>query len=361
MDPVERQPCVLSIRGKHGGYEFKLRGVSESISSIMEIDSNVISAVKLAKGFFFLGVPLGATDKGLLEEIGRMIRERIQREDILASQLSGQMRGYGAYIWEKLFPPEIKFALGLLPESSFLTLDIDEGIATLPWELAFDGQNFLHMKFACGRMFDVRGRRPQKAADQRILIVANPTGDLPESLNEANYIIEQLRAITNLRISRFGYEITRMKFLELLGTGGFGILHYTGHSQESANEPEKSHLLFRDGPCYARDIEKVSSDGMPWLVFANSCLSGYTLRSGVTSLAGSFLRAGTSSYVGALWPISDLGSAMLSSDFYRLVLHGMTVGEALRKARVNSFTKWGYHDPVWASFVLFSDPTAKLV
>jgi len=271
------------------------------------------------------------------------------------------MRGYGAYIWEKLFPPEIKFALGLLPEPSFLTLDIDDCIAALPWELAFDGQNFLHMKFACGRMLDVPGRWPQKAADQRILIVANPTGDLPESLNEANYIIEQLRAITNLRISRFGYEITRMQFLELLRTGEFGILHYTGHSQESANEPEKSHLLFRDGPCYAHDIQTVSSVNMPWLVFANSCLSASTLRSGVTSLAGSFLRAGTSSYVGALWSVSDIGAAMLASDFYRLVLHGMTVGEALRKARVASFGKWGYHDPVWASFVLFGDPAARIL
>jgi len=365
MGTFEGQGPILSIRHKNSGYVFNLSGKYSQVESFLEISNDVFTAALFVKQALS-GVYPNFDEAIKLNEVQNFFKFADERFPIPfylqgISYPGSVVRSYGAYIYEKMLPTDIKSALESLPESSSLILDLDERSAAIPWELASNGRNFLHLKFSCGRKpLASEVHVSSKAFGQwRLLIVANPTGDLPETLNEANYIISQLRDLQKLRIARFGYEITKKHFLDLIRNGEYHIIHYTGHSAEYTDS-EKSHLLFRDGPCYASDIQAVLSENSPLMVFANSCLSAHQLQSGTTSLADSFLNAGVTSYVGALWPVSDQGSAMVASDFYRLVLHGNTIGEALRKARLTSFGKWGYHDHVWSSFILFGDPQSRL-
>jgi CHAT domain-containing protein len=218
------------------------------------------------------------------------------------------------------------------------------------------------MKLNCARTLETprTQERPDEPSQQKLVIVANPTGDLPGASAEANYIISQLMSMRQVRIARFGQELTKKTFLDLLKGTQCNILHYSGHSKESQESQEESYLLLRDGPCHARDIQTALSENPPFIVFVDSCLSASRLQYGTTSIASSFLKAGVKNYVGALWPVSDSGAAMFASDFYRLVIYGNSIGEALRRARLASFSKWQYNDVVWSSYVLYGDPTARL-
>jgi CHAT domain-containing protein len=280
-----------------------------------------------------------------------------------ASQMrGGLLRGYATYIYEKLLPFEIRQGLESLPESSALTIDLDEKSSPIPWELSNDGRKSLHMKFNCARTLkapEAKGKS-DSPSQQQLVIVANPTGDLPGASAEANYIVSQLMGMRQVRIARFGQELTKKAFLDLLKGIQCNILHYSGHSKESQESQEESYLLLRDGPCYARDVQTALSEKPPFIVFVDSCLSAARLQYGTTSIASSFLKAGVENYVGALWPVSDNGAAMLASDFYRLVIYGNPIGEALRKARLASFAKWQYNDVVWSSYILYGDPTVRL-
>jgi hypothetical protein len=362
----EESGLQLSIRYKSQSYLFRLSADDSHVESSLEIPDGVFAAVLTAKQYLScIQVSEEALNTKEMHDLSDFIEERVKIPVNLRGHISqvygGNLKGLSAYIFERLLPVEIRRALESLPESSPLTLDMDEKSSSIPWELAHDGRNSLHMKFSCARTPATRPQENMKnPSQQKLVIVANPTGDLPGASEEANYIISQLMGLQQIRMARFGYEITRRAFLDLLKGGQCNILHYSGHSSESQDNNQESYLLLRDGPCYARDIQKVLSENAPSVVFVDSCLSAARIQYGTTSIASSFLNAGVKNYVGALWPVSDRGAAMLASDFYRLMIYGNTIGEALRKARLASFAKWQYNDVVWSSYILFGDPTTHL-
>ena len=120
-----------------------------------------------------------------------------------------------------------------------------------------------------------------------------------------------------------------------------------------------------DDNCYGWEIENLEINNPPLLVFSNSCQSAEDSldnnETGNTSLAGSYLKAGAGSCIAAIWYVSDLGSSNFAADFYRYLLFGSTVGEAVLKARQSVFKRWGYQDFIWGSYILFGDPEMRII
>jgi hypothetical protein len=281
------------------------------------------------------------------------------------SMLSQMFKAIGEYLFETAFPDEIKKAIRGIPKNSVLLLDINVGASLIPWEYIFTGENFLCLEHIMGRVSETKNQiKPTRTSSSiAMLVIADPTGDLLATQYETNYIINQLRG-SNVRITRFGSEIKRKQYFDLLESGKFEIVHYSGHSTSSV-EPGKSHHVFLDGNLYGYEIEGVSSSRMPKLVFCNSCRSGESSFSkeitGNTSLASSYLKAGVESSIGTIWPVTDIGAGDFSSNVYRYLLFGASIGEALLRAKRSSFMRWGFHDLVWASFLLFGDPSMRLI
>jgi CHAT domain-containing protein len=275
------------------------------------------------------------------------------------------LRTLGDYVFQNLIPEEIKKAIKNIPKDSVLTLTLNEGSELIPWEHMYTGDNFLSLNHNIGRVNKEKKTQPpqKRPSSFQMLVVADPTGDLPGTQLETNYIINQLRG-SNIRITRYGTEIRKKHYLDLLKSGKFDLIHYSGHSASSM-EPGKSHHQFWDGPIYGEEIENLSTAKMPKLVFCNSCQSGESSISkemtGNTSLASSYLKAGAESSIGSIWNVSDSGSADIASDIYRYLLFGSTIGEALLQAKRSSYKRWGFSDPVWISFILFGDPKMKLI
>ena len=63
--------------------------------------------------------------------------------------------------------------------------------------------------------------------------------------------------------------------------------------------------------------------------------------------------------IGASWPTPDISAGLLASEFYKHFLAGESLGEALRKARLQFKTKRD-KDINWMAFILYGDPTFKL-
>lgn len=275
-----------------------------------------------------------------------------------------EVRAIGQYIFEKLTPKCVIDAIRSLPPGSLIRLQVDDDISHVPWELMYTGRNFLCLEHILGRVpTAIKETHEPVQGPIPMLMIANPTGDLIGSQNEANYIMSQLRG-SNLRISRYGSEIRKNDYLKLLESGKFSIIHYSGHSARST-ELWKSCHVFLDDLCYGYEIEALKMKNPPYLVFSNSCESAEGSldkdETGNTSLAGSYLKAGVGGCVGTIWNVSDVGSSNFASDFYRYLLFGATLGEALLNARKAAFKRWGYNNLIWGSYILFGDPEIRLV
>ena len=70
--------------------------------------------------------------------------------------------------------------------------------------------------------------------------------------------------------------------------------------------------------------------------------------------------SGVRHYIGASWKIPDEMSLYGAREFYAQVIKGESVGEALRRARLRLIKDFGEGAFVWASYVLYGDPTIVL-
>jgi CHAT domain-containing protein len=77
---------------------------------------------------------------------------------------------------------------------------------------------------------------------------------------------------------------------------------------------------------------------------------------GIVGLARAFLHAGSRAVVVSSWPVSDASTAVLMDEMYRHGAAGVSLAEALRRARgglrVESSTQ---HPFFWAPFVVYGD------
>ena len=241
----------------------------------------------------------------------------------------------------------------------------------IPWELLFDGQDFLCRRFSMGRLVSTQQalverqeRRPEQSL--KMLIVADPQGDLPAAAREGTTIREDLAGEA---------ERLRVDLRHRVGTasvkaalGQYDVLHYAGHADYDLQEPAQSGWRLADGKLTAREVMQLGTAAtLPALVFCNACQSGQTqawtlsqeAEQGIYGLANAFLLAGAQHYIGSFWEIPDQPSSTFAIAFYRALAQGTGVGEALRRARQALAERYGEASVVWASYVLYGDPTCR--
>mgnify|MGYP006294684089 FL=1 len=330
----------LEIKFEDDLYNIRLNGFNQTYTGELESsDSLTRTLATLYYGREF-------HDEAL--ELAMEVEEKFLPKGILKHHITAWpkwIKALGQYIFSELLPEDISRAIQQIPRDTIIQLEIDDQVSHLPWELMYTGNNFLCLENNISRV------KPNEQSIQEpalgvipMLIIADPTGDLFGAQDEANYIISQLRG-SSLRISRYGTEIRKRDYLKLLKSGKYRIIHYSGHSA-SSSEAGKSHHMFMDGACYAEEIEVLEMDNPPFLVFSNSCQSAEDSlekdETGNTSLAGAYLKAGVGACMAAIWLVSDLGSGNFASDFYRYLLFGATLGEAVLRARRAAFKRWGF-------------------
>lgn len=140
----------------------------------------------------------------------------------------------------------------------------------------------------------------------------------------------------------------------------YEILHFAVHGVVNTAEPDRSALLFADGPhskedglWQAREIRTLSLKAE--LVTLSACDTGIGKiegEEGVDSLVGAFLMAGAKNVVASLWPASDRYTATLMEDFYSQLARGMDIPAALNRAEMDILHRYGRQTApyYWAPF-----------
>lgn len=294
-----------------------------------------------------------------LNEVNR--QGRFSREVLL------KLRATGRVFYNELLTPSVKAKLRET-KAEYLTLNIDDQLVQVPWELLYDGQEFLCQRFNMGRLVKTRQTVPGirtrvLARPLRMLIIADPSGDLKDAYREGVQIQEQMDG-SFVSVTLRSQDITPASIKEKMKY--FDLIHFAGHADYTSESPDQGGWRLASGHLTAQDVMQMAgSSAMPSLIFSNACQSARTegwvlkehFQDEIFSLAHAFLLSGVKHYVGTFWEILDEPSSRFAVEFYRNLLSGLSTGEAMREARLALIRRYGEETAVWASYLLYGDPT----
>jgi len=292
---------------------------------------------------------------------------RINRETVRELQTAGHL------LYDSLLTARVKEKLSAT-DAPHLVISIDDHLVQIPWEIMFDGSNFLCRRFNMGRLVSTSQRISEPVIRKvgkplGMLVIADPRGDLHASYSEGVRLrdsLEQEDDIVEVNLRSHPVDAQYVK-----GTlRDFDVLHYAGHADYDLNNPSDSGFLLQDGKLKASDIiNMIGPKPLPALVFSNACKSGHTemwrvgedYETEIYGLANAFLLAGVQHYIGTFWDVQDEPGLHFALDFYRELIGGVMVGEAVRKARMRLIERYGEDTVIWASYMLYGDPTVRYV
>ncbi|MBN1842466.1 MAG: CHAT domain-containing protein [Deltaproteobacteria bacterium] len=302
----------------------------------------------------------------MVETLNKANRKgRVSREAML------KLREIGQVLHDELFSLSVKEKLRKT-KAEFLSLKIDDQLVHVPWELLSDGRQFLCQRFNMGRL--VKTRQPILGVRSRVLgrplrmlILADPEGDLKGAYAEGIQIrdyVDRNKDLINAFLRSGNTTPDSMK--EKIRN--FDFVHFAGHADYNPQNTAASGWRLTGGNLTAQDITKMAGTAtMPALIFSNACQSARTeewtlkvyFEDEIFGLANAFLLAGVKHYLGTFWEISDEPSSRFAIEFYENLLSGMTIGEATRRSRQALIKEYGEETIVWASYVLYGDPTSN--
>lgn len=283
---------------------------------------------------------------------------------LTASNLA-DLRHVGEELLRALVPPEAQEELRR--GSGPLTLELDEALVAVPWELLHDGERFLCRRWDIGRQVATQLPRRGTVARSvgtpvRILVLLSDTrGDLQGVHAEGEAIgaeLDKHQAVRARVTSAPTAEFVRRHLKD------FDVVHFAGHADHDAGAPAEGGWQLDGGKLTAGEIAGLGGGRpMPILVFSNACQSGHTepwtadSASSVYGLPSAFLIAGVRHYLGTQWEVVDGQSATFAAAFYAELVAGASIGAAVRRAREAVVAAGGEGDLAWASYVLYGDPS----
>jgi CHAT domain-containing protein len=286
-----------------------------------------------------------------------------------ARNMGAELREWGGKLCDKVFPSELVERLTADPKGSSLVLYLDPALVWLPWEVLWDGAEFFSRRFRVARL-QQKTASELRAAEQRLREARSGRGALiifgdVSGLQAYAEKTEIEKALSPLFGSNIWFYSAKgaADVLEQLKQD-YEICHFIGHGKYVEGRPEETGWVFADRTVLTcGDLEAVSSRAVfPLLIFANSCDSAHPSsadREGyVSTLYRAFLRRGVPQYIGTIAPILDEPSKAFASSFYRMLVKGMTIGEALGESARVLADSAGM--PLWPYYVHYGDPTCRL-
>src|SRR3989338_5979654 len=118
--------------------------------------------------------------ENLSEEITYLFNKAVRNKES-GDNFAEELKKNGRALFDQLLAIEVKKAIKN-SKANFLLISIDEYLVQIPWELLYDGEEFLCIRFAMGRNV----RTKQKVYENKfrdvstpikMLVIADPTGD----------------------------------------------------------------------------------------------------------------------------------------------------------------------------------------
>jgi hypothetical protein len=289
------------------------------------------------------------------------------------------LAGIGDHLANVLLADRVREGLAMM-RSRRLVVVHDREASRVPWEvLRIDGRHpalaaGLSRRYASDTLTVARWRDEPTTADVlRVLLIVNPTGDLPGAGDEGHAVHALLRA-TNAQVDVLeGRDASRARVLAALARGNYDVMHFAGHAFFEPGEPGKGGLLCADEEVLrGADLDGLSH--LPALVFCNACEAArvrrlparratrratrwFASRRSVSGIGEAFLTGGVANFLGTHWPVGDAAAFTFSGELYRRLLDGELLGEAVLAGRRKLFALPSLD---WADYVHYGNPDFRL-
>jgi hypothetical protein len=317
-------------------------------------------------------------------------------------------------LFEMLLPVRLKDGSELRTN---LVLVLDEQAARYPWEMLEDrwsqplpGQAATSrpersfgrgperrprsVEFGLLRQLKTRDDRakPVMSPGQGALVIGDPKSDfvpLPGARDEAKRVASELE--------QAGYRVKALieprveQVMVSVHADAYRVLHLAGHgvhrhrldsrTQPLCNLcgqalPEKdedlvSGMIIGEGMVLTPgDVEQMRR--VPELVFINCCHLGRVDQDArqqrsdshlahrlAANLAVQFIKMGVRAVIAAGWAVQDQAAQTFAETFYRQMTKGVRFGEAVRRAREQTWKAHRYHN-TWGAYQCYGDPDFRL-
>jgi len=299
--------------------------------------------------------------------------ERLVREFQSESLTPASVKTLGTKLGALTLHPALARAL-FATRGQALSVVHDATGGRVPWEaLNLRGwfpalQGGLSRRYATADLVPARfdtERRSQR--ELGVLLIANPTNDLPGAELERQRIVELLARNRAVRLTEVvGEAATLARVTAEFESGRYDVIHYAGHASFDAHRPGDSGLVLADGELTGSHLSALGR--LPPLVMFNACESARLTRGKRSSaqrgrsivknlgLAETLLRAGVAHYVGTHWRVDDASASAFASVFYRELMRA-NIGTALVRARRAVHAR---RSPDWADYVHYGDAEFRL-
>ena len=314
---------VLSIAKSDGSYKISVESMEEKFRPVKESREVVFPE---------------ETKNDLIKKVSMMTGVLSQfssarTEEMSLAYAKEMLKEVGKVIYHNFIPEDFSDIL----RAKFLFLEVED--PDIPWELMYD-DDFFAVKYAVSRRIvtteKVITRHISKKKGKRALVICDPTETLPGARLECEIVYKRLKQKMET-IYVEGHDAHGRRVANLFGQE-FDIIHFAGHVENG--------LVLSDGVMTPEEVREYIV-GTP-VVVVNGCKS--------EDLAKAFLLGGAMAYIGTIHPVYDRSAADIAADFYDLCFK-YRIGEALRRARELHMGK----DVIWASLVMYGDPTLKLL
>jgi len=271
-------------------------------------------------------------------------------------------------LWDQLLTRSVKDRLKITIIKE-LVLSLDEELVSIPWEMLYDGNDFLGLKFNLGRLIRTSHQEahPQYrslSGKLKMLILANPTNDLKSAYLEGINIKNQFDKTRDLM--SIDFKSTNIDTLYVKKSlREYDIIHFAGHCEYEKDNSKNTGWVLSDGRFTTQDILTLGeASSLPALVFSNACHTACVTRDSVDldyqektySLASAFLFSGVRHYIGTVHKVEDPVSFAFAREFYTQIIKGRSVGEGVRLARLKLIEEYGISSILWANYILYGDP-----
>ena len=360
-DVPSRRHRVIDEKGVEPAYLFVQQG-----KAVLSGGASKANSSKLQMQTSLLGPTHNAT---VVSEVIEFDRKQLDKHlEEIKKQTFGNstIKTFGDELTKMVLPSEIINILEDIDDRPLVVIH-DAEASRIPWETIRANGRFIAVEQGLSRRYAAENLSVGKWLDSRleseklsILLIVNPTNDLPGTVEETDKIVEFLEnnpGVEHLKLSDKDATWNRVK--SELSSGKYDIVHYAGHAFFDPQKRSNSGIICH-GDKVLSGADLAGLQRLPALAFFNACEAGRLRKKrgankkprskqeirnwrktkkasewveSNVGLAEAFLRGGVANYIGTYWPVGDASAADFAKVFYGQLLGGTTIGESIRLGR----------------------------
>jgi CHAT domain-containing protein/pimeloyl-ACP methyl ester carboxylesterase len=311
-----------------------------------------------------------SASKGIAETRLRRLLGKFDKA-VAGPSTSKDLQSFGRQFSELVLPSDVCTVLTSMKDRHLVIVH-DDSAASIPWETlaigtwtpAVEGgisRRYLADHLPLANWLEERRVEPTL----RLLLVVNPLSDLAGADAEADRIVHLSGTTSGIEITQLRREeASKAAILSALRAGKYDCIHYAGHAFFSPSEPRRSGLICA-GQQILSGADLVGLRNLPFMIFFNACEAGRIRGRQSTArqspilrlresagVAEALMRGGVANYLSTYWPVGDKAAESFAATFYKEVLGGNTVGEAVLAGR-KAVLSTGDRD--WADYILYGN------